>query len=104
MPTSSRKYSLVKLIYPTRKSSKVWKLFAATVPGCALQIHRDNQDRGHSRGTGHVDTWLQRKHDVKVFGEPSWRHLAEAVAARSGGDNLRLTTEIARSHPLNTVG
>ena len=62
------------------------------------------EDTLEEQVTKMVDTWLQRKHDVMVFGEPSWRRLAEAVAARSGGDNLRLATEIARSHPLNTVG
>lgn len=47
-----------------------------------------------------VDAWLSRKYDVEVFGEPTWRKLAEAVASRSGGCHLRLAAEIARDHPL----
>ncbi len=46
-----------------------------------------------------VDTWMARKQDVEVFGEPSWRKLVEAVASRSGGGHRRLASEIAMDHP-----
>lgn len=47
-----------------------------------------------------VETWLRRKHDTTAFGEPTYRRLAEAVASRSGGGNLRLAEMIAKDHPL----
>lgn len=47
-----------------------------------------------------VGVWLGRKYECEVFGEPTWRKLAEAVAARSGGCHQRLASEIARDHPL----
>ena len=47
-----------------------------------------------------VGAWLNRKYDYEVFGEPTWRKLAIAVAARSGGCHQRLASEIARDHPL----
>jgi hypothetical protein len=51
-----------------------------------------------------VDAWLSLKHDVAVFGEPTWRRLVEVVASSSGGGHMRLATEIARDHPLCYTG
>ena len=51
-----------------------------------------------------VETWLRRKHDTAAFGEPTYRRLAEAVASRSGGGNLRLAESIARNNPLCYTG
>lgn len=47
-----------------------------------------------------VAFWLGRKHNTEEFGEPSWRKLVDAVAARSGGCHQRLAAEIAMKHPL----
>lgn len=51
------------------------------------------------RLTRMVEGWLERKHDVEEFGEPTWRLLVEAVATMSGGNNQRLAAKIAKKHP-----
>ena len=47
-----------------------------------------------------VSAWLKKKHDIAVFGEPTWRILVEAVAAKSGGNDRSLAERIASEHPL----
>ena len=42
--------------------------------------------------------WLMRKYNVEQFGEPTWKHLVEAVGHREGGANMALAREIARRH------
>ena len=48
-----------------------------------------------------VDAWVKKQYDTNTFGEPSWRKLVEAVAARSGGSHHRLASTIASNHPLS---
>ena len=60
----------------------------------------DDEERLEDRITKMVEAWLGRKYDVEVYGEPSWRKLTEAIAARSGGSHLRLATTVAEEHPV----
>lgn len=50
-----------------------------------------------------VAFWLGGRCDTEQFGEPTWRKLVDAVAARSGGCHQRLAAEIAKNHPLGTA-
>lgn len=43
--------------------------------------------------------WLNQSYDVRKHGEPSWQMLAEAVRARSGGNNPAIADQIHQKHP-----
>ena len=43
--------------------------------------------------------WLNRRYDVGKYGEPSWQMLAEAVRARSGGNNPAIADQIQQKYP-----
>ena len=45
-----------------------------------------------------VTEWLSRNYNVRRFGEPTWKHLVEAVGHPAGGANMALAREIARRH------
>ena len=49
-----------------------------------------------------VKEWLMRNYNVERFGEPTWKHLVEAVGHPAGGANMALARDIARRH--RTVG
>ena len=65
-----------------------------------IKYFDDDEERLEDRITKMVEAWLGRKYDVEVYGEPSWRKLTEAIAARSGGDHLHLATTAAEEHPV----
>ena len=46
-----------------------------------------------------VLVWLRGAHNEKKHGPPTWRKLVQAIAARSGGNNVALARTIAKAHP-----
>ena len=46
-----------------------------------------------------LSVWLKRNHMEAKFGPPTWRNLVKAIAAKAGGQNPALATEIAEAHP-----
>ena len=52
----------------------------------------------HACLSGIVSKWLERKYNVKRFGEPTWQWLVEAVGDPAGGANMTLARDIARRH------
>ena len=42
--------------------------------------------------------FLKKNYDTEKYGEPSWRLIVHAVAARAGGNNVELALEIAKNH------
>ena len=46
-----------------------------------------------------ITNWLQQNYDTDVHGLPTWKMLADAVRAPTGGNNAKLANEIAKAHP-----
>lgn len=74
--------------------------------GIALRLKRTqlehiqtvNDDDPNACLTSVVIEWLNRKYNVKRFGEPTWRWLVEALGDPAGGANKALARNIARRH------
>ena len=43
--------------------------------------------------------WLKQSYDVKKYGKPSWKMLAEAVRIGSGGNNPAIADQIEQKYP-----
>ena len=46
-----------------------------------------------------INQWLQQNYDTGKYGPPTWKMLADAVGAPTGGNNPCLADKIARLHP-----
>ena len=47
--------------------------------------------------------FLKKNYDYENHGEPSWKLIVKAVAARAGGNNVELALKIAKDHSI-TLG
>ena len=74
--------------------------------GTALQLKRTqlkhiqtvNDGDPNACLTSVVTEWLNRKYNVKRFGEPTWQFLVEALSDPAGGVSMELASNIARRH------
>ena len=46
-----------------------------------------------------INQWLHQNYDTRTHGPPTWKMLADAVGAPTGGNNACLADKIARLHP-----
>ena len=46
-----------------------------------------------------INKWLWWDYDTRTHGPPTWKMLADAVRARTGGNNANLADKIGRLHP-----
>ena len=74
--------------------------------GAALRLKPSDLDTIQARHHGDpteclrdmLVAWLQQRYDTKMFGQPSWRLLCQAVYKPVGGNNPLLARRIARNH------
>ena len=46
-----------------------------------------------------ITNWLQQNYNTEKHGPPTWKMLADAVRAPTGGKNTKLAKKIAEDHP-----
>ena len=42
--------------------------------------------------------YTNKQYMLEMYGEPTWKHLVEAIGSRAGADNPRHAEEIAKKH------
>ena len=50
-----------------------------------------------------LNAWLKKNYDVKNCGEPTWKHLVEAVRDPAGGADNSLAEKIAKKHKSRSM-
>ena len=50
-----------------------------------------------------LNQWLKKNHDVKKYGEPTWKSLVKAVRDPAGGADNSLAEKIAKKHKSRSM-
>ena len=70
------------------------------LPQSLLNIIRVQTQEDYAEAMNRIITnWLQQNYDTKKYGLPTWKMLADAVSAPTGGNNAKLADKIAELYP-----